>query len=137
MGALTVKSYAKGVTQSPRKVAIVAALIRGRSVEDALVILDHTPRRAALVVKKAIESARANALHNHNLDAKDMMIETISVTSGKRLKRYIPASRGRALPFEKKQSNILVEVSGFEKVKPAKKAETKTTVTTSSKKESK
>ena len=137
MGTLTVKSYAKGVTQSPRKVAIVAALIRGRSVEDALVILDHTPRRAALVVKKAIESARANALHNHNLDAKDMMIETISVTSGKRLKRYIPASRGRALPFEKKQSNILVEVSGFEKVKPAKKAETKTTVTTSSKKESK
>jgi len=112
-----VKAYIKGVDQAPRKVAIVASLVRGRSVEDALVILDHTPRRPALAVKKAIESAKANASNNHGLDGKTLLISTISVTVGKRLKRFKPASRGRALPFQKKSSNILVEVIGEEKPK--------------------
>ncbi len=122
-----VRAYAKGVDQAPRKVGLVASLVRNRTVADALVILEHVPRRAALPVKKAIESARANATNNHGLDGKTLTISTISVTTGKRLKRYKPASRGRALPFEKKTSNILVEVTGAEKPvkKPAaKKADT-------------
>ena len=119
----TVRSYAKGVDQAPRKVALVASLVRGRSVADALVILDHTPKRTALVVKKAIASAAANATNNHGLDGKTLQISTLSVTAGPRLKRFKPASRGRALPFKKKSSHILVEVSGTEKVrkKPAAK----------------
>ena len=115
----TVRAYAKGVDQAPRKVGLVASLVRGRTVADALVILEHVPKRASLPVKKAIDSARANALNNHGLDAKTLVISTLSVTTGKRLKRYKPASRGRALPFEKKTSNILVEVSG--ELKPKKK----------------
>lgn len=111
------RAYIEGVDQSNRKVAIVASLIRRRTVADALVILSHVPRRAALPVIKAIESAKANAINNLNLDAKTLVISTISVTSGTRLKRFIPASRGRALPFEKKTSNILVEVSGEVKQK--------------------
>jgi large subunit ribosomal protein L22 len=106
------RAYIEGVDQSNRKVAIVASLVRRRTVADALVILSHVPRRAALPVIKAIESAKANAINNFNLDAKTIVISTISVTSGTRLKRFIPASRGRALPFEKKTSNILVEVTG-------------------------
>ena len=80
---------------------------------------------AALAVKKAIKSAAANAVENHGLDAKSLEITTLSVTAGSRMRRYKPASRGRALSFEKKSSHILVEVSGVEKVikKPAKKAE--------------
>jgi large subunit ribosomal protein L22 len=113
----TVRAYAKGVDQTPRKVSIVAALVRNRTVADALVILEHVPRRAALPVKKVIESAKANAMNNHNLDGKTLVISTISVTAGPRLKRFKPASRGRALPFEKKSSHILVEVSGAEKPK--------------------
>ena len=113
----TVRSYAKGVTLAPRKVNLVSALIRGRSVADALVILDHVPKRAALPIKKAVESAKANATNNHNLDAKTLEISTISVTAGVRLKRFKPASRGRALPFQKKTSQILVEVTGAEKPK--------------------
>ncbi len=116
---LTIRSYAKGVDQAPRKVALVASLVRRRSVEDALVILSHTPKRAALPVVKAIESARANAVNTHGLDAKTLTISTISVTVGTRLKRFKPASRGRALPFQKKSSNILVEVTGD--IKPKKK----------------
>lgn len=116
---LSVKSYTKGVDLAPRKVSIVASLVRNRSVADALVILEHVPRRSSLPVKKAIESARANALNNHGLDANNLMISTLSVTVGTRLRRYKPASRGRALPFQKKTSNILVEVTGV--LKPKKK----------------
>lgn len=124
-----VRAYAKGVDLAPRKVSIVAALVRNRTVADALVILDHVPRRAALPVKKAIESAKANATNNHGLDGKSLTISTLSVTTGTRMRRFKPASRGRALPFEKKTSNILVEVSGVEKpkkkpaAKPAAKKE--------------
>lgn len=113
----TVRAYAKGVDQTPRKVGLVASLVRGRTVADALVILEHVPKRAALPVKKAIESAKANASNNHGLDGKTLVISTISVTTGTRLKRFKPASRGRALPFQKKSSNILVEVAGAEKPK--------------------
>ena len=123
----TVRAYAKGVDQTPRKVSLVAALVRGRTVADALVILEHVPKRAALPVKKAIDSAKANAINNHGLDAKSLVITTLSVTTGTRLRGFKPASRGRALPFQKKTSNILVEVTGTEKPKkaPAKKPETK------------
>ena len=118
-----VRSYAKGVDQAPRKVALVASLVRGRSVADAIVILNHTPKRPATAVRKAIESAAANAVNNHGFDGKTLVISTLSVTAGTRMKRFKPASRGRALPFKKKTSHILVEVSGAEKIrkKPAEK----------------
>ncbi len=125
--SIKVKSYIKGVDLAPRKVSLVASLVNQRSVADALVILSHTSKRAALPVKKAIESAKANAVNNHGLDAKTLIISTLSVTTGTRLKRYIPASRGRALPFQKKSSNILVELTGDlkPKKKPVEKTETK------------
>lgn len=116
---LTIRAYAKGIDQTPRKVALVASLVRRRSVADALVILSHTPKRAALPVIKAIESAKANAVNTHGLDGKTLVISTLSVTAGARLKRFKPASRGRALPFQKKSANILVEVTG--ELKPKKK----------------
>lgn len=116
---MAVKAVAKGVRMSPRKVAVVAALVRGRSVEDALTILDHTPRRSALAVKKAIMSAKANADHNHNLKPATLQITEISVTPGPRLKRYRPAAHGRALPFQRKTAHIRVIVDG--ESRPAKK----------------
>jgi large subunit ribosomal protein L22 len=123
----SVRAYAKNVDQAPRKVGLVASLVRGRSVADAIVILNHTPKRAALVVRKAIESAQANAVNNHGFDGKTLIIKTLSVTTGTRLKRFNPASRGRALPYQKKSANILVEVTGELKAKkaPAKAAEAK------------
>ncbi len=124
----TVRAYAKGVDLAPRKVSIVASLVRNRTVADALVILDHVPRRSALPIKKAIQSAAANA-NEAGLDSKTLTITKLSVTVGKRMKRFKPHMRGMALPFQKKSSNILVEVSGTEKPKkkpaaPAKKADT-------------
>ncbi len=117
-------AYIKGVDSQPRKTNVVASLVRDRYVADALVILEHTPRRAARAVRKAIESANANLLNNTgvSIDAKSIRIARLVVTSGTRMRRYVPASRGRALPFEKISSNIFVEVAGEEKVKQAKPA---------------
>ena len=112
-----VMAVAKGVRQSPRKVAVVAALVRGRTVADALVILEHAPRRSAGAVYKVVASARANAEHNHNLIPDTLKIVEIAVTAGPRIKRFRPAAHGRALPFERKSSHIRVIVTGEERQK--------------------
>ena len=114
-------AYEKGIDIQPRKTNVVASLVRDRYVSDAIVILENTPRKAATAVKKAIESANANLLNNSkvSIDSKTIRIARIVVTSGTRMRRYMPASRGRALPFEKISSNIFVEVAGEEKVKKA------------------
>jgi len=126
---MAVQAIAKGVSMSPRKVGVVVALVRGRSVADALVILEHVPRRAALPVKKAIESARANADHNHGIKPDTLKIVEINVTPGARLKRYRPAAHGRALPFQRRTSHIRVVVDGEARQvkKPAAKAAEKET----------
>jgi len=109
---MQVKAIAKGVTQSPRKVAVVASLVRGRSVSDALTILEHTPRRSATPIVKVINSAKANAEHNHGLKPDTLQIVELTVTAGPRIKRFRPAAHGRALPFERKTSHIRVIVKG-------------------------
>ncbi len=120
---MPVKAIARGVRMSPRKVGVVAGLVRGHSVEDALTILEHTPRRSAQPVKKVIESARANADHNHNLRPETLKIVSISVTPGPSLKRARPAARGRALPFQRRSAHIYVVVDG-DKRQPKKPAAT-------------
>ena len=115
-------AYIKGTDSMPRKTSVVASLVRDRYVSDAVVILEHTPRRAARAVLKAVESANANLLNaNPSIDTKTVRIARISVTAGTRIRRYVPASRGRALPFEKVSSNIFVEVAGEEKAKKSAK----------------
>lgn len=121
---MSVVAIAKGVRMSPRKVGVVASLVRGRTVEDALVILKHTPRAAALPVKKVIESAKANADHNHNLKPDTLQLVSIQVSPGPRLKRYRPAAHGRALPFQRRTSHIHVVVDGETRA-PKKPAATK------------
>ena len=117
---MPVQAIAKGVHMSPRKVGVVAALVRGRTVADALVILAHTPRRSAEPVAKVIASAKANAEHNHNLKPDTLKIVEISVSPGTRMKRYRPAARGRANPFMRRTSHIRVVVDG--EARPVKKA---------------
>lgn len=106
----------RGVRISPRKVGEVVALVRGRSVNDAVTILDHTPRRAALAVKQAVVSAKSNAEHNHSYKPDSLFISEITVTAGPRLQRRRPAARGRSLPFQRKTSHIKVTVEGEKRV---------------------
>lgn len=124
---MSVLAVAKGVKISPRKINVVVALVRGRSVADALIILDNTPRRSADAVASVIQSAQANAEHNHKYKADSLRIVEISVTPGPRLKRFKPASHGRALPFEKKSSHIRVVVDGEIRQPKASTKKTKAT----------
>jgi large subunit ribosomal protein L22 len=112
-----VRASAKGIRQSPRKIGLVAGLVRGRSVADALTILEFTPKRAAKPVAKLIAAAKANAVNNHGLTEDSLQITQLQVTAGPRLKRFNPAAMGRALPYQKKSSHMLVEVSGTVKAK--------------------
>jgi large subunit ribosomal protein L22 len=116
---MAVQAVAKRVRISPRKVGIVAALVRGRTVSDALTILEHTPRRAAAEVRDAVRSAQANAEHNHGFKPGSLYITEITVTAGPRYKRFRPAARGRALPYQRKTSHIRVQVDGEKR--PVKK----------------
>lgn len=130
-----VQAVAKAVRISPKKAREVASLVSGRSVEDALVILEHTPRRAAKPITKLINSAKANATNNHNLSENDLRIISLQVTDGGSMKRWRPAARGRALPYRHRMSHIAVVVDGKkavqktakndDKKKSAKKTETK------------
>ena len=95
---LTITASAKGIRLSPRKVGLVASLVRGRSVADALVILDHVGKRPAKPVAKVIASAKANALNTHRMVEASLRITQLQITAGPRLKRYNPAAYGRATP---------------------------------------
>lgn len=115
-----------GLQIAPRKVSLVAGLVRGRTVDDAIVILQHTNKRAAKPLAKLLASVRANAVHNENMKSTDIRITTLSVTAGARIKRFRPVSRGQAHPYQKRTSNILVVVSG--QLQPTKKVKA-TTIT--------
>lgn len=126
MADIKVSASAKGIRQSPRKIGLVASLIRGRSVADALVILEHTPKRAAKPIAKLIASAKSNAINAKSLSEASLMITSLQVTAGPRLKRFNPAAMGRALPYQKRSSHVYVELSGDVKAKKsASKADTK------------
>ncbi len=123
---MAVQAVSKGVRMSPRKVGVVASLVRGRSVSDALTILEHTPRRAAKPVAKVIKSAQANAEHNHSYRPDSLYISEIAVTAGPRFKRWRAAARGRALRYQRKTSHIKVVVDGQKReVKKTVKSEVK------------
>lgn len=120
---IIVKASLRELRLAPRKVALVASLVRGRGLDDALIILEHTPKRAAKPLAKLLASARANATNNHGLKADGLRIETLQVTAGPRLKRYRPVAYGRAHPYQKRTSHVFVAVSGELKPKPVKKTE--------------
>lgn len=109
-----IKAIAKGIRISPRKVAVVSDLVRRRSVSDALVILEHTDRKAAQPITKVINSAVANARHNlrmSNEDLQKLEVQTIMVTDGGAYKRYKfvgTGRRARPRPMLKRSSHITV-----------------------------
>jgi large subunit ribosomal protein L22 len=123
---MSVHALAKGVRISPRKVALVASLVRGQSVDNALVILSHTPRQtSALAVKKIIESAKANAIHNHGYKSEGLYIQEIIVNQGPRLKRYRPIAKGSFHQYLKRSSHIKVVIDGQLRQTTKPKKETK------------
>lgn len=117
------KAITKNNRQSPRKVRLVADLVRGKKASVALTTLSFTPKRAAETVKKAIESAVANAVNNDGLDAETLVVSDIQVQEGPTLKRWRARARGRAARIRKRTSHISVEVTASTKTAKAEKAE--------------
>ena len=102
------QAHAKYIRISPRKVKIVIDLIRGKSAEEAQAILTYTPKAAAPVVLKVLNSAIANAENNQNLNRKDLVVAEVYANPGPTLKRYVARSRGSASPMLKRTSHISV-----------------------------
>jgi large subunit ribosomal protein L22 len=126
---MNVRATAKFVPMSPRKVSLVAGLIRGKNAGEALHLLAYTNKRAATPVGKVLASAVANATNNHGARERDLFVEEVQVGSGPTLKRIRPRAKGSASPIRHRMSHITVVVSdGKAKVsKPAEvKAETET-----------
>ena len=95
---------------SPRKMRLVADLIRGKKVDNALNILNFSPKKGAEIIKKVVESAIANAENNKGADVDELVIKTIYVNKGAVLKRIRAQSKGRAGKIIKPTSHITVIV---------------------------
>ncbi len=106
-----VKAIARTVRMSPTKVRRVLNQIRGRSYQDALVILEFMPYAACEPVRKVLRSAVANAEHNEGLDATQLYVSTAYADQGPTLKRFRPRAQGRAYGIQKKTCHITVAVS--------------------------
>jgi large subunit ribosomal protein L22 len=115
------KAILRRIRISPKKANLVAGIVRGMKVTDALATLKFTPKKGAHILYKVIHSAASNAKNNYNQNWDDLYITKLLVTMGPTFKRTIPVSRGRAHPLLKRTSHITVEVGvlGGESGKPA------------------
>lgn len=105
------KAIAKTVRMAPRKVRLVLDLVRGKKVDEALAILEFTPRAASLPVAKVIKSAAANAEHNYGMNREDLVISKTFANEGPTLKRFRPRAKGSASAINKRTSHITVILS--------------------------
>jgi large subunit ribosomal protein L22 len=103
------KASVTHVRISPRKVRMVVDTVRGKSVSQAMSILEYTRKRAAQPVQKLLKSAVANAVENDGVsDVDNLVIDRIAVDEGPTLKRFTPRARGRATPIHKRTSHIRI-----------------------------
>ncbi|MEW5886321.1 MAG: 50S ribosomal protein L22 [Pseudomonadota bacterium] len=104
------RAIARGVRLSVDKGRLVADLIRGKKVDQALHILNFTQKKAAGIVKKALESAIANAEHNDGADIDELKVKLIHVEQGTTLKRFSARAKGRGNRISKPTCHIYVTV---------------------------
>ncbi len=104
------RAVLRGVRLSVDKGRLVADLIRGKKVEQALNILSFTPKKAAVIVRKVLESAVANAEHNDSADIDDLRVKSIHVEQGTTLKRFTARAKGRGNRISKPTCHVYVTV---------------------------
>ena len=103
---MVAKAHAKYLRISPRKVKIVADLIRGKSLEQATAILLTTPKAASEPLLKLLKSAAANAENNHKMDPENLYVSEVFATPGPIIKRIMPRAQGRAYRINKRTSHV-------------------------------
>ncbi len=104
------RAIVRGVRLSVDKGRLVADLIRGKKVDQALNILNFTQKKAALIIKKALESAIANAEHNDGADIDELKVKAIYVEQGATLRRFAARAKGRGNSISKPTCHIFVTV---------------------------
>jgi large subunit ribosomal protein L22 len=100
----------KGARMSAQKARLVADQIRGKSVESALEILQFSGKKGADIIKKVLESAIANAEHNHGADIDELKVSTIEVNDAPSFRRYRARAKGRGARIIKRNSHITIRV---------------------------
>lgn len=95
---------------TPQKARLVADQVRGLRVDRALNLLAFSPKKAAAMIKKVLESAIANAEHNDGADVDELRVKTIMVDEGPIMKRWMPRARGRANQIFKRTSHVTIVV---------------------------
>ena len=106
-----IRAVAKYIRTSPRKMRLVADMIRGKSAQEAWNILEFTPKRATGPMKKVLESAIANAQNNNDISAETLNVWRVMVDEGPTLKRFRPRARGRASAIKKRTCHITLIVA--------------------------
>ena len=104
------RAVLRGVRLSVDKGRLVADMIRGKKVDQALNTLQFTQKKAAVIIKKVLESAIANAEHNDGADIDELRVTTIHVEKGASLKRFQARAKGRGCKIEKQTCHIFVKV---------------------------
>ena len=107
---MQVNAVLRGTRLSAQKARLVADLVRGKPVDKALNILTFTPKKAAVVIKKVLESAIANAEHNEGADIDELKVSRIFVDEGPVLKRFTARAKGRGNRISKPTCHITVTV---------------------------
>jgi large subunit ribosomal protein L22 len=105
---MEVKAIYKYARISPLKAREVTRAITGMDVSQALAVLNYTPKKAALLIGKTLQSAIANATHNAEMDEETLFIKSCVATDGPALKRIMPRARGSASPIKKRMTHITV-----------------------------
>ncbi len=125
---LIAKAYARYIRVSPRKLRIVIDLIRGKKVNQALLILKNINKRARVSVEKALRSALSNARRNPHVLHDDLFISRITADQGPTLKRFRAAAMGRATTIRKRTAHLSIELAGqiIKQVKQSKEKKRKT-----------
>lgn len=108
---MEVTAKLSGARISAQKARLVADQIRGKGVEEALELLTFSPKKAAVLIRKVLNSAIANAEHNEGMDIDELKVSTIYVDEGMTLKRIRPRAKGRADRILKRSCHITVKVA--------------------------
>jgi len=111
---MEVRAVAKRLNIAPQKVRLVADQVRGKPVSEALDILNFSVRKGAMLVRKVLESAIANAENNEGADVDELTVSEIYVDAGMTMKRIRPRAKGRADTILKRTSHITVKVTDDE-----------------------
>ena len=104
------RAISRSIGVTPRKMRLVADLVRGKNVSDAVALLHNINKAASVPLRKTIESAAANAINNHGFNEENLFISELQINDSIKMKRYRPRAKGSAAGIIKRTSTIVVKV---------------------------